>query len=55
MEQQAIITFADTALAIEDEVESFNHIVLRVVAVQFWRCVVREFSPAHFGSAQATH
>ena len=43
MMQQTIITSADTALAIEDEVESFNHIVHRVVAVQLWQCAAREF------------
>ena len=55
-------TFADTTLAIENKVETLNHMVHRVCGVQLWRCAgcvcsLAQFQPerarkAQFGLAQ---
>jgi len=53
--QLAIVTVTDTALVIEDEVESFNHMALGVATAQLEQYAARELSPAHFQLAPATH
>jgi len=39
-------TFAHAALAVENEIETFSHIVHRVSKVQLWQCAGRVFSSA---------
>ena len=44
--------FADTALAVEDEDEPFNHIVHRVLGVQLSRYAGHVFLRAHWESVR---